>query len=521
MVLVAVILGAGTVPRDPGTLVIGLGTDPGSLDPARVTSVADGHILRALFEGLTIADPETLAPLPGAAQSWSISPDGRTYRFELRPENRWSNGDALTSADFRASWLRLLDPAEGCSYASFLWSIVGAEAYTSGTGGRDGVAIHCPGPYSLEIVLKEPLPYFLCLTSFYSLSPVHPPSLVESGGSALTAPDALVSNGPYRLTGRWLRDRIRVEKSTTYWDAAHVEIPRIDFLAAESPTTLLNLFLTGEADWITKVPTGVIPALRSDPAYASVFAPRPHLETAFYRVNVTRPPWDDPALRRALSLALDREQLCERITRSGEQPAWSFVPWPAPALERLVPGGTPPLSDYIRACLSIDGVVADSHVTAEQWGALGFDPARAREVLIASGYQTVGNPQGTPLPPIEILYNTSPLHQRTAEWIQDSWARELGLTVHLRHTESKSAIDAQRSLDYDVARSSWVGDYLDPTTFLDVFRSDSGTNRTGWKDPEYDALLAAAARTPGGLIRSTIMFHAQRVLLERRPVIPL
>lgn len=521
VVLLVALAAAGNRPRDPDTLVIGIGTDPGSLDPARVSGVPEGRILRALFEGLTTLDPETLEPLPGAAGSWEISEDRTTYRFHLRPGLRWSNGDALTSEDFRTAWLRLLDPATGAPYASLLWPVRGARSRHAGEGSPEDVAIRCPDPMTLEVELDRPVPHFLPLTAFYPLSPVHRTSVEASGGSALLSPDRLVSNGPYRLEGRWLRDRVRVVRNEAHRDAARVAIPRIDFLAAEAPTTLLNLFLTGEADWVTRVPRDVIPTLIAHPEYTRVYRSRPYFETAFYRVNATRPPWNDPAVRAALSLALDRAELCRSVTRAGERPAWSFVPWPQVSLTSFPEGTVAPLPDYDRACITTEGIAPAGSVTPDRWDALGYDPVRARATLAAAGYRVPGTEGGRALPPLEILFNTSPLHQRAAEWIQDAWHRELGIEVRLRNLEFKSALDAQSSLDFDVSRSSWVGDYLDPMTFLEVFATGSSTSRTGWSDEEYDRLLAAAAAMPAGDARNDVLHRAEAILLERGPVLPL
>lgn len=521
---IALLLAAGVAPRDPDTLVVGIGADPASLDPARPTGVPEGRILRALFEGLTVADPDTLAPLPGVARAWEISPDGLRYRFELRPDARWSNGDPVTADDFRFSWLRLLDPAEACQNAPLLWPVRGARAYTEGSGAREEVAIRAPSPDVLEVELASPAPHFLPLTAYYPLSPVHPPSVAASGGSALLAPDRLVSNGPYRLAGRWLRDRVRVERSELYWDAGAVEIPRIDYLAAESPTTLLNLFLTGEADWIARLPRDIVPALPADPRSRDALRAGPGYEIVFFRVNVTRPPLDDPRLRRALSLAIDRRELCERIARTGEQPAWSFIPWPRPALERFAGDGPlplDPLGGHPRACLAADGVTADDGIDAAAWGSLGHDPARARALLAEAGYRVPGSAGGREVPPIEILTTSAPLQTRTAERLQDEWRRELGIEVRIRALEEASARSARKALDYDLARSSWVGDYIDPLAFLEIFAHGSPLNQTGWSDPRYDELIDAAGRAPAGAIRSTLLFEAERLLLEEGPAIPL
>ncbi|MGA1203558.1 MAG: peptide ABC transporter substrate-binding protein [Planctomycetota bacterium] len=509
-----------TVPS--GTVVVGLGGDPSTLDPGRVTSVRDGRLVRALFEGLTVADEETLAPLPGCAATWSVSPDQRVWSFELVEGLRWSNGDLLVAEDFRRSWLRLLDPREGCPYAHLLWCIEGARAYSEGRGDREAVGIATPTPTRLVVRLETPLPHFLALTSSFPLVPVHGPSVEASAGSALTAPSRLVSNGPYRLVERSLRERVAVERNPHSHRAAEVAVPRIEYLATESATTTLNLFLSGEVHWATAVPTTILTRLVEDPRLADACTPRPHLESAFYRVNVTRPPFDDPRVRRALSLAIDRRVLCQEITRCGEQPAATFVPWPAPALAVLAPGATPPFPEYDRSVAPASGGARHaSEVAPEDWGGLLHDPERARALLAEAGFRVPGRREGAEFPGFEIHYSASPLHQRVAEWLQERWREELGLEVRLRRSEGKSAIAEQRRLDYDVSRSSWVADYLDPMTFLEIFHSSAGPNRTGWADAEYDRCIEEAGRKPGGEERNRLLAAAERILLERGPIIPL
>lgn len=505
-------------------LVIGNGTDPGTLDPHRATGTPEARVLRSLLEGLTVLDPRTGEPLPGQAKSWQVSEDGRHWTFHLREGLTWSDGEPLTASDFRRSWLDLLDPIQGCPYGDLLEQIEGARQWRGGSGGREQVAITATDDLTLEIDLRAPLPWLPFLASQMPLLPIHSSGPPTRAGSA-------VVNGPYLLESRRLRDRVRVVANPDYHSADEIKIESIDFLAIESANTLLNLFTAGEADWVTRVPPTVVPTLITDKRWSPLFRASPYLEIAFYRLNVTRPPLDDVRVRRALSLAIDRQEIVERVTRGGEQPAWSFVPWPAPAIEafrqrRIASGaGDPdssvPLSGYSRPAIGADGIVIADEVPPEKWGALGYHPEMARALLAEAGFQVPGITGGKPMPALEILYNSSASNTLVAELLQAQWRRELGVEIRLRNLEWKSYLDGQRALDYDISRSSWVADYPDPMTFLSIFHSASPNNRTGWSHPEYDRLLEAALVSADETDRLETMHQAERILLERGPVIPL
>lgn len=496
--------GRARLPR--AELVFSNGSEVGTLDPATVSGQAEGRVAMALFEGLTVKHPETLAPLPGVAERWEISPDGLTYTFHLRAA-RWSNADPLTAEDFLFSWRRLLAPETAAPFAYQLWCVRGAEAFSkSAPEEREArwreVGLSAPDARTLVVELARPTAYFLALTSSHPLFPVHRASLEaaqrrfpESWQSAWVRAGSLVSNGPFRLVERRVNDRLRLVRNPEYWDVASVALRSIDVLALEHIGTGLNLYLAGEVDWIDRVPAALVPHLRRRPDFQAA----PYLASYFYRVNVTRPPLDDVRVRRALALAIDRRALCEGILRKGEPPSWSLTPpglagYPRPAMAHA-PRGTSP---------------------AEEAAALAADRAEARALLAAAGF----GPE-RPFPKLEILFNTSETHRDVAEVLAAGWAEALGIEVELLNQEWKSYVDSQSNLRYDLSRSSWIGDYPDPNTFLEVFTSDSENNRTGWSSPRYDALVAAAGREVDSARRLALLAEAEALLLEELPILPL
>lgn len=474
--------------------------EPSSLDPQQVSGVLEGRLMRFLYEGLVARDPRTLAPVPGAAESWVESADGLTWTFQLRRDAHWSNGDVLDARDFLAAYERLLDPRSAAPYAEFLDAVRGARAWSRTLDARgaptrpfDTVGLRAPDDHTLVFELERRVPWFLDLAAHHALAPLphaHLARLRAEHGElwerAWGRAENVVTNGPYRLAERRVRDRLRFAKNPRYWDAEHVAFDTVDALAMEHVGTMLNVYLTGGAGWCPNFPLLLAPELRA----RDDCSPAPYLGTAFYRFNVTRPPLDDARVRRALALAIDRSALVRRVTRAGEAPQWSFVP--------------PCARDYAPAELA--------------HAAEGFerDLERARALLADAGY----GPGKRVLPPIEITFNTQANNKDVAEVIADGWRRWLGVDARLANREWKTFLDAQRSLDYDVSKSSWVGDFPDAAGFLAIFRADSPNNRTGWSDARYDELLDAAERAHGAE-RAELLHAAEARLLDAAPIAPL
>lgn len=459
------------------------GAEPETLDPALITGQPEGRIANALFEGLTTFDADG-KPEPGVAERWEITPDGKVYTFHLRANARWSNGDPVTAHDFRASWERTLSPATGSAYASQLYFIENAQAFNEGKLTEfSRVGVEAPDARTLRVTLVNPTAFFLDLCAFITLAPVHLPT-VERYGDDWTKPAHLVGNGAYRLAAWRINDRIRLEKNPHYWNADKVALRSVDALPISDANTAFNFYATGQADLTLDkgiVPTQFLDELKKRPDCHTA----PFLGTYFLRFNCTRPPFDDARVRRAVALVIDKELLVEKITRLGEPPAASMVPpgaggyTPPPGLER--------------------------------------DPEAARRLLAEAGF-----PGGEGFPRISYLYSEGGLNRAIAVEIQAMLATELGIHIDLAPQEWKVYLQSMNNLSYDLCRSSWVADYNDPNTFLSLFTTHDGNNRTGWSSPEYDALIEAAAREPDAARRLELFGKAERLLVsEAAPVLPL
>ena len=347
------------------------------------------------------------------------------------------------------------------------------------------VGIEAPSSRVVVFRLKHPVPYFTQLLGFYPLSPVNRRCLEIHGYPAWTKPENIVVNGPFMLKFRRIRDRIRLVKNPFYWDRENVRLNVIDALAVESNPTNLNLYMTGQVDWITAVPTEVVPDLLK--REEGDFVPDPYLSTYYYLINVSRPPLDDVRVRRALAAAIDKREIVEKITRAGQKPARSIIP--------------PKLCESLAYNPAL---------------CAPYDAAAARRLLAEAGY-----PGGRNFRRVEILYNFMESHEAIAELIQSQWKRNLGIDVGLAKQEWPSYLSSRRLGKYDVARAGWIGDYPDPNTFLELFISDDPNNQTGWANPEYDRLVLAAQQEPDEAKRMRTFEQAERILMDQMPVIPL
>jgi oligopeptide transport system substrate-binding protein len=376
----------------------------------------------------------------------------------------------------------------GAENAGMLYVLRGAEAFHKGaTKDFANVGVKATDPQTLRVVLEHPTPYFLSLLTHAAWLPV-PLAVVSAHGDAYTRGGGwtragrLVGNGAFVLKSWQPNREIVVEKSPTYWDAAHVRLNGIHFYPIENLDAEERAFRAGQLHVTYVLPFGKVDAYRRNSP--RLLRTDPYLNTYFFRLNVRQSPLSNERVRRALALAVDRSAIVEKILRGGQLPATAITP-------SGMPGYTPP-----------PGTPSDL--------------AAARALLVEAGF-----PEGRGLPALEMLYNTSANHRLIAEAVQEMWRRDLGIEVRLLNQEFKVVLSERRAGRYQILLSDWVGDYLDPTTFLDLWRSDSGNNHTGWGSPDYDALLFAAARTADPAARASQLQRAEALMLAAAPVIPL
>jgi len=465
----------------PADLVLNNGDEPQSLDPAIVTGQLEGRICLALFEGLTTRNAKGDI-IAGMAEKWEISPDGLTYTFHLRPGIKWSNGEPITAQQFVDSWERTLNPATGSEYAYQLYYLVNAEAY--GTGKLKDfsqVGVKAPDERTLVVTLSHPTAYFLELTSFQTLVPMHLPTIKKYGRDWIK-PGKMVSNGPYLLKEWRLNDYILVEANPFYWRP--VPVKRIKVLPTNNATACFNLFYSHKSDLIVdtrSIPSTLVSSIKDQP----YFHANPFGATSFVRFNVKRKPFDDVRVRRALSMVIDKVDIVTKITRCGEPVANTLVP-PGNA------GYTPPKG-------------------------MTYDPAEARRLLAEAGY-----PNGQGFPAVQMLYAKRGSGEEVSTELQALWKRDLGISIGLRAQEWKVYLNTEQLMDFDLAMSAWIGDYNDPQTFIDMFVTDGGNNQTGWSDPQYDQMLQTSENTADPAKRMGILRDMEKILVEdEAPIAPI
>jgi oligopeptide transport system substrate-binding protein len=470
------------------TLLVGNAAEPGDLDPHLASILSDQIIVNTLFEGLTLLDERTTNPLPAAAESWDISGDGLTWTFHLRAGLQWSNGDALVADDFVQSWRRILNPEFAGDNAWYLFALKNAEAYNAKKiTDASALGFAAPDAKTLVLTLERPTPYLAALVSMPAWFPVNPRTLAKFGGMQKrggdwTRPGNLVSNGAFTLAEWKPNARIALAKNPRYRDAAQNRLERIVFFPIENPDVEERDFRAGQLHVTFNLPvTKLATWKKQDPAKLRV---DPTLQMNFLRFNTSRPPLNDARVRRALSIAVNREAIARSVLQGSRAAAVAMTP----------PG--------------TGGYVARAAVPT--------DVDEAKRLLAAAGF---ANGQG--LPVIDIQCRNDEIMPRLAEALQAIWQRELGVRTTISQLEQKTWIQNQQTLNYGISTAAWTADFPDPVTFLGMFTANSAYNWTGWKHPDYERLLESAAGTVDAKSRYEVLQRAEELLLIESTVAPI
>jgi oligopeptide transport system substrate-binding protein len=453
--------------------------DEAVLDPSLMDDVDSTNLGVALFEGLMQYDPETNLGVPALAESHSTSPDGLTVTFKLRKAS-WSDGHPVTAGDFVYAMERLLDPRTGANNSYFPALILkGAAEFNEGKASFDEVGIKALDDQTLQYSLKKPAPWFVDMTCGPAFWPL-PRWAIEKSGKRWTRPANIVTNGPYRLAEWWVGDYLLLERDPAWHDAAAVTLRAIKVMTGGKDKDRWDAYSSGSVDWMRGYPTDWIKTLasRSDQHHTKEFG------TAFFVLNFRAAPTALLNVRKALSAAIDRAGLIDKVLGGGQFPSGALVP---------------PMPGY------------------EARKGSGFNPVEARRYLAEAGY-----PGGRGFPTLVYLYNDTEGNRAVAEYAAEQWKRVLGLKVELRPREDYEAYMEERgtATDYLAARGGWIGDYLDPDTFLGLFESGSPDNDGGYSNPAYDKLVRDA-RTASGPARMALLEEAEAILLADVAVIPL
>ncbi len=504
-------------------LVFVSAVDVNTLDPQKMSWNHDIRSAGCLYEALVKFKLPELTLEPGVAERWELSDDRLTYTFHLRGDAKWSNGDAVTAEDFIFAWRRALLPDFAADYSQLFYCIAGAEDFLRwrqqrlAAGQRDAldavyahfaqtVGLSAPDARTLIVQLKQPTPYFLELCAFATFYPNH----AASTAAALTVnpdtglaqlpprfwsdPEHLLSNGPYVLSGYRFKRDLTFTPNPHYWDRSRVANAGIVQRIIDRPETALQVYERGEADWLPDIPTAAPIAAQLVQSGRSDVHLTPWAGTYFFSLNCepklvdgSPNPLADVRVRRALSMTIDRAALVRQVTRLNQPQALSFIP------PDMIPGYTAPTG-----------------------AGVAFDPPAAKKLLADAGYA-----DGSKLAGLSILYNTAGGHESIAQAIQHMWRQHLGVVVTLEGLEVRSFRQRLKEQKYTIARASWIGDYRDPTTFLDKYHSQGGNNDSKYRSAEYDALLAQATATADPAARLQVLQQAEARLLTDQPIAPI
>ncbi len=480
--LVTLPLPGMTADANSTQLTIGNGPEPESLDPQKATSVSAGNVLRDLYEGLTGVSPSGEL-IPAAAESWSWSADGRELRLQLREGLRWSNGDPLLAEHYVAGLQHLLDPATNSGYASLFAAIEHGAEIIAGRRPSGDLGVVADDARSLRIRLDRPLASLPGLLAHPAASPQHPADRLAKPGKAR------VGNGAYRLVEWTPQSRVVLARNPLYWNAAATTIERVEFIPTEDLNSELKRYRAGEFDITSTVPAAQAKWIREQ--LGSELHVATYLGSYFYGYNLTQPPFKaQPKLRQALSMAVDRELIVDKVLHGLATPAWSLVP--------------PGISNY--------------SVQLPAWAALprAQQLAEARRLYAEAGYS-----MEHPLE-VEIRYNTSDDNKRLAVVIAAMWKQTLGVRVKLVNEEWKVFLQHRRSRVVTQAfRNTWIGDVDDALGFVELFGTRHPRNDSGYAEPAYDQLLKAAAEQADPQRRRAALEAAERRLLEDAPILPI
>lgn len=463
--------------------------EPQSIDPHVSTGVPENNIILALFEGLVSKDPADLTPVPGIAERWEISEDGKTYLFYIRENARWSDGEPITAHDYVWSWSRSLNPQMANEYAYMLFPLKNAEPYATGKMDNfDEVGVHAISDRILKVELENPTDYFLQLLDHHSTYAVPKHTILKYGSktdrfSNWTRPGNMVSSGPFLLKEWDIYKVLKVEKNPYYWDKDTVSLNEIHFYPIENFSTAERMFRVGQVHKTFEIPLNKVDVYRKE--NPETLRNEPYIGTYYYQFNVTKPPFDDVRVRRALSLAIDREAINHSVMFGVVEPAYTLTP--------------PGASGYKPPKL------------------ISFDPEEARRLLAEAGY-----PNGEGFPEVELLYNTNESHRKIAVAVQQMWNENLNLNIQLLNQEWKVYLASRNNLDYDIARAGWIGDIVNPINFLDLGLSSNGNNRSGYNNPAYDELILKTIPESATKEERLANFaKAEEIILNEMPFVPI
>ena len=478
-------------------LVFNLGEDPETMDPTLNNSSGAGTMILNAFEGLMVLD-ENDQPVEGTAESMEVSEDGLVYTFKIREDAKWSDGEAVTADNFKYSWLRALNKETAAEYAYQLFYIKNAEKFYNGEATAEEVGINVIDEKTLEVTLETPTAYFPQLLAFTTYVPLREDIVSANPEGWATNPETYVSNGPFKLVQWDMKDQLVFEKNENYWDKDSVKLESLTFKLVTDDTTAYSELKAGNFDMVNSVPTNEIePGIEEGLVHVN-----PKLGNYYFAINVgkqdtlsedVKEVLNNKLVRQALNLAIDRQEIIDNVGKAEQIPAYSFVP------------------QGITDENGNDFASKEYYDPSDMEGNI----AKAKELLKEAGYEN-----GNGIPTIELMYNSEGAHKDICQIIQQNW-EEIGVNVELTNQEWAVFLNTRQQGDYQIARHGWIGDYIDPMTFLDLWVTGGGNNDCGFSNARYDELIAAAKVETDSAKRLEMLREAEDILMDEMPILPI
>ena len=478
-------------------LVFNLGEDPETMDPTLNNSSGAGTMILNAFEGLMVLD-ENDQPVEGTAESMEVSEDGLVYTFKIREDAKWSDGEAVTADNFKYSWLRALNKETAAEYAYQLFYIKNAEKFYNGEATAEEVGINVIDEKTLEVTLETPTAYFPQLLAFTTYVPLREDIVSANPEGWATNPETYVSNGPFKLVQWDMKDQLVFEKNENYWDKDSVKLESLTFKLVTDDTTAYSELKAGNFDMVNSVPTNEIePGIEEGLVHVN-----PKLGNYYFAINVgkqdtlsedVKEVLNNKLVRQALNLAIDRQEIIDNVGKAEQIPAYSFVP----------------------QCITDEN--GNDFASKEYYDPSDMEGniAKAKELLKEAGYEN-----GNGIPTIELMYNSEGAHKDICQIIQQNW-EEIGVNVELTNQEWAVFLNTRQQGDYQIARHGWIGDYIDPMTFLDLWVTGGGNNDCGFSNARYDELIAAAKVETDSAKRLEMLREAEDILMDEMPILPI
>ena len=473
-------------------LSVQIGPNPETIDPALNSTVDGGNMLLHAFECLLTIDQEGQVA-EGQAEKWESSDDGLTWTFQLRDGLKWSDGSDLTANDFVYSWKRVCDPNVASPYVDTVLSMV--EGFDEAVAGDlDALQVEATDDKTLVVKLSAPCTFFDKLAAFATLSPVQQATVEANGDKWATAPETYISNGPFYIAEWVPSSYLLMRKNENYWNKDAVKLDGIRFNLIEDANAAYSAYKTGEILMIKDVPTEEIPSLREN----EDFYVDPIIGTYYLSLNLNREPFNDPKVRKAMSLAIDRDYVADTLMQGTYSAAGNFIGpgWldtDGSEFMENANGGQPYMDN------------SDYEANLEE----------AKQLLADAGY-----PNGEGLPSLKYSTNDTAYHKVVAEYLQQAWA-DIGMDIQVEIVEWASFTPLRRNGDFDSSRNGWVGDYSDPSNMLDVLFSSNGNNDGKYNNADYDAAMKEARKTTDPEKRSAALHKAEDILMEDMGCIPI